>query len=80
MIFLCHTTQGPFVKMDELLHLMETMELGSSPDSAVASSNGGGGEKTGVKRKRENGDDDELLRVPPVNDIYRSRQQKRVHA
>ena len=78
-----HFYQGPFVKMDPFLQLLETVNLGANAEGAA----GGGGsttgapeEKVGLKRKRENGEDDDLLRVPPVNDIYRSRQQKRVHA
>lgn len=65
--------------MDELVNLLEAVELGANADEAVGNDTGGG-EKAGLKRKHEGGDlEDELLRVPPVNDIYRSRQQKRVH-
>jgi hypothetical protein len=72
--------KGPFVKMDQFLRLLETLELGTNPEGTpVGSTAGGAEEKAGLKRKRENGEEDELLRVPPVNDIYRSRQQKRVH-
>lgn len=70
--------------MDDLIHLLETVDLGANSDGTAGTTEGGGGERAGLKRKRASGKEDgggeELLKVPPVNDIYRSRQQKRVHA
>ncbi len=67
------------MKLNELSRLLETDKLPDSFDSSAV--DGGGGEGPGgTKRKREG---DELGEgegeVPPVNDVYRSRQQKRVH-
>lgn len=76
--------KGPFVKMSELITSLATVELGSSFEGTMGNEGGGGGgggggEKVGLKRKHDGTEDEELLRIPPVNDIYRSRQQKRVH-
>ena len=59
------------------------------PDSELGPVNGVGGSedgmevdqnKRGVKRPvADHESDDESSAAPPVNDIYRSRQQKRVH-
>ncbi len=61
--------QGPFVQLNELMALLDT-----SDGSEVIGRSG--------KRKRDGGeesDDDGSGGAPPINDIYRSRQQKRVH-
>ncbi len=56
------------MQMEQLMALLDTSD---------------GSEVTRVaKRKREGGEDneeDENGGAPPINDIYRSRQQKRVH-
>ncbi|XP_064401775.1 cleavage stimulation factor subunit 3-like [Halichondria panicea] len=60
---------GPFVQLNELMALLDT-----SDGSEVIGRSG--------KRKRDGGeesDDDGSGGAPPINDIYRSRQQKRVH-
>lgn len=66
--------QGPFVQLDELVHLLSTNQV-----SDDFSDSGG---RTG-KRKREVGEESDeegtIGGAPPINDIYRSRQQKRVH-
>lgn len=69
--------------MNELISLLEGDKL---PDNFQDVVGNGAGDKGAVKRKREGGGaggaaepEGELLGVPPVNDIYRSRQQKRVH-
>ena len=77
--------QGPFVKMNELISLLENEKLGSTFEGMpvgndTGASSTGGGEKVGQKRKHEGEmDGGPFLGVPPANDIYRSRQQKRVH-
>ena len=76
------------MKITELIGLLEVDSLPDQFES-VMGNEGGDKEKvgTGTKRKREGEEDiqgggggGELLGVPPTNDIYRSRQQKRVHA
>lgn len=71
---------GPFVKIDEFLSNLEAMELGQNFQAVSGQDGEAAGEKPAGKRKREGVEEEEdLLKVPPVNDIYRSRQQKRVH-
>ena len=61
------------MQLDELIHLLDTNQVSEDFSN--------GGVRSG-KRKREGGEsDDEAANggAPPINDIYRSRQQKRVH-
>ena len=62
------------------MSLLETDKLPQTFEGVVGN---GAEEKAGIKRKREGGGEVEsdLLAgvVPPANDIYRARQQKRVH-
>ena len=66
--------QGPFVQVDDLIRILLS-------EPVVGNSEGGGDttemEKVGIKRKREPGEVEGEM--APVNDIYRTRQQKRVH-
>ena len=67
--------------MDEFIRLLVMDRAGPSVDGSEAGSvdePGKGG--VGVKRRREGKDvDGELVGNAPMNDIYRARQQKRVH-
>lgn len=70
--------------MSELISLLENEKLGNTFEGVAAGNDaaqqgGGGGEKAGQKRKHDGEIDGSFLGVPPANDIYRSRQQKRVH-
>ena len=66
------------MKVAELMDMLQSDSLPNSFENVI-----GNGEKAGQKRKREGGVVEEGAgqsgEVPPVNDIYRSRQQKRVH-
>lgn len=65
--------------MNELVDLLKADKLPSTFEGVVGN---GGGEKAGLKRKREGGGEEgeeDLAGAPPINDIYRSRQQKRVN-
>ncbi len=70
------------MKLSELVSLLETDKLPESFEGVVGN---GEDDKAGLKRKREGGvageaESDLLVGVvPPANDIYRARQQKRVH-
>ena len=69
------------MKIGELQSLLKTDKLPESFEGVVSNSNG---EKAGQKRKREGSGEEgsrpmDALGAPPINDIYRSRQQKRVH-
>jgi len=73
ILILC--VQGPFVQVDELIRLLLNEPLPASTEvSDVVDT-----EKVAVKRKREPENEGEVGVVPPVNDLYRARQQKRVH-
>ena len=66
--------------MNEFISSLMTVQLDANFEGMVGNEVGGG-DKAGLKRKRDTKqEEDELMRVPPVNDIYRARQQKRVHA
>lgn len=71
------------MKMTELMNLLETDKLPSSFEAVAGNGGGANDDKAGIKRKREGGGEAELDLlggvVPPANDIYRARQQKRVH-
>ena len=72
--------QGPFVQLNELLQLLDSNRI---PDSASGDVGMGEGSKTGKRKRGEGEESDEETSGgvnPPVNDIYRSRQQKRVHS
>jgi len=65
------TTQGPFVQIDELMHLLNTSRVSDDIES-----------RRGKRRRESGGESDEDLTsggAPPINDIYRSRQQKRAN-
>lgn len=68
------------MKITELLGLLKTDKLPGTFDGVVGTDNG---ERAGQKRKHEGGGEEGDRTgdavVPPVNDVYRSRQQKRVH-
>lgn len=72
--------QGPFVQLEELTKLLESNRI---PDSISMDVGTGEGGKTGKRKRGEGGEesDEETANGlnPPVNDIYRARQQKRVH-
>ena len=85
-ISLCTTnllviSQGPFVQLNELTQLIQSVQV---PDSVSTEGGGGEGVKTGKRKRGEGGEesDDETANGvnPPINDIYRARQQKRVHS
>ena len=68
--------------MNELMSLLETDKLPQTFEESAIGNGGGAEDKAGLKRKREGGEvESDILAgvVPPANDIYRSRQQKRVH-
>eukprot|EP00795_Rhopilema_esculentum_P005315 gene5315-484_t len=85
-------TKGPFVKVDDLMNLIlncniddtATVKVNGSPETSDELQENP--DRRGVKRTiaatTTNGDDsdDEKMIAPPMNDIYRQRQQKRVHA
>ncbi|XP_073238338.1 cleavage stimulation factor subunit 3-like isoform X1 [Porites lutea] len=86
--------QGPFVMIDEFIKLTLEREIPELPPSGLPDSEApmNGVEssessmeveqnKRGVKRPGvdHESDDESSSAAPPVNDIYRSRQQKRVH-
>ena len=73
--------QGPFVQLNELMQLLESNKIPDTPSGDAAGGNEGG---KAAKRKRGEGgaeSDEETANGvnPPINDIYRARQQKRVH-
>ncbi|CAI7991638.1 Cleavage stimulation factor subunit 3 [Geodia barretti] len=67
---------GPFVNLNELVHLIKTSDL---PSSLAP----GPPDRPGKKRRAEGRDDSDdetqSSTAPPTNDIYRARQQKRAH-
>ena len=73
--------QGPFVQVDNFVALL--MSDSANAVNNVSQTRGGDGpsNEAGVKRKREAGGEieGEVVGNAPINDIYRSRQQKRVH-
>jgi len=63
--------------VDELIRLLVTEPLTNSTEGSGDTAEV---EKVGTKRKREaGGPEGELPGIAPVNDVYRARQQKRVH-
>lgn len=83
--------QGPFVKVDDLISLIASVNIDEAMAAKVKSSEPNekldSVERRGIKRPINNvgiangeDSDDDTLVAPPVNDIYRQRQQKRVHA
>lgn len=64
--------------MNELISLLENEKLGNTFEG-TAGNDAGGVEKAGQKRKHDGEMEATFLGVPPANDVYRSRQQKRVH-
>ena len=63
--------------MNELIHLLETNK---TLDSVGSTLTGGDGVRVGKRRRGDTGEESEDEgAAPPVNDIYRARQQKRVH-
>eukprot|EP00794_Sanderia_malayensis_P012786 gene12786-14097_t len=80
---------GPFVKVDELMALISECNLDEAfvekSYGAASSQESLEPERRGMKRPMNtattNGDDsdDDTAMAPPTNDIYRQRQQKRVH-
>ncbi|KXJ23727.1 cleavage stimulation factor subunit 3 [Exaiptasia diaphana] len=78
--------QGPFVVIDELIRMISQCTIPEPPSQGETGINGfednmdTDHSKRGVKRASGNDSDDEGSTVaPPSNDIYRSRQQKRIH-
>ncbi|XP_065896661.1 cleavage stimulation factor subunit 3-like [Dysidea avara] len=71
--------KGPFVQVDELLTLLEKVDLkqSSSTDHSAVSSTTAGKKRTAAQD--QDGKDDDKNQSIPQNDIYRARQQKRVH-
>lgn len=63
---------------------MQLLESNRVPDSVSMDVGLGEGIKTGKRKRGEGGEesDEEMANGmnPPVNDIYRARQQKRVHS
>uniref|UniRef100_A0A672GFG7 Cleavage stimulation factor subunit 3 n=1 Tax=Salarias fasciatus TaxID=181472 RepID=A0A672GFG7_SALFA len=90
----CLLLQGPFVQVDELMETFRRCTLPETVDAAVELITGrqpdAGGEGNGAMEnhtiakslKRPNADsdeeDDKGAVAPPIHDIYRSRQQKRI--
>ncbi|XP_057314296.1 cleavage stimulation factor subunit 3-like [Hydractinia symbiolongicarpus] len=66
--------RGPFVIVDKLIESMLNVNL---DDVKSHQSLTNGDDKRGMKRLHDS--DDESSYQPPSNDLYRSRQQKRVH-
>ena len=62
---------------------MQLLESNKIPDTPSADAVGNEGGKTGKRKRGEGGaeSDEETANGvnPPINDIYRARQQKRVH-
>nr|CAB3234132.1 cleavage stimulation factor subunit 3 [Phallusia mammillata] len=88
-----HCFHGPFVKIDDLMDKFVDCKLPSEKDWLKQVNSGGQGHTisvtgksqiSGVKRGSTRGDSDDesapnsKSSAPPVNDIYRARQQKRV--
>ncbi|KAF0313875.1 Protein suppressor of forked [Amphibalanus amphitrite] len=83
---------GPFVGVDALLAIFEKMELpDKAPEPGATNGHSGSQfemaksvhwiverDAPGRAKKRNNDSDEEDAQAPPVNDIYRQRQQKRV--
>uniref|UniRef100_A0A8C4NI44 Cleavage stimulation factor subunit 3 n=1 Tax=Dicentrarchus labrax TaxID=13489 RepID=A0A8C4NI44_DICLA len=90
----CFSLQGPFVQVDELMETFRRCTLPETVDAAVELITGrqpdAGGEGNGSMEnhavakslKRPNADsdeeDDKGAVAPPIHDIYRARQQKRI--
>ncbi|XP_046843995.1 cleavage stimulation factor subunit 3-like [Xenia sp. Carnegie-2017] len=83
--------QGPFVMVDELLKMIADCHLQKPQTTSLpeGSYNGGGirsesmivEDARGKKRSlngNDSDDEEKLVSLPPVNDIYRMRQQKKV--
>ena len=62
---------------------MQLLESNKIPDTPSMDAGGNEGGKTGKRKRGEGGaeSDEEAANGvnPPINDIYRARQQKRVH-
>ena len=62
---------------------MQLLESNKIPDTSSVDAGGNEGGKTGKRKRGEGGteSDEETANGvnPPINDIYRARQQKRVH-
>lgn len=73
--------QGPFVLVDELIELIMRSPVPDVPSSSSNSQTSEAGGAVAQKRRREEGDvsDEEGEGPPPSHDVYRSRQQKRIH-
>nr|XP_047143845.1 cleavage stimulation factor subunit 3 isoform X1 [Hydra vulgaris] len=67
--------RGPFVNLDKLINLISKCVLDESLKAVLASTLA---ENRGLKRSAGDSDDESSFQ-PPANDIYRARQQKRVH-
>uniref|UniRef100_A0A8C5DLU8 Cleavage stimulation factor subunit 3 n=1 Tax=Gouania willdenowi TaxID=441366 RepID=A0A8C5DLU8_GOUWI len=93
-LFDCFSMQGPFVQVEELIETFRRCTLPETVDAAVELITGkqadAGGEGNGPLEnhalakslKRPNADsdeeDDKGVVAPPIHDIYRARQQKRI--
>ena len=73
--------QGPFVLIDELIELIMRSPVPDTPSSSSSNQTTEAGGGAGQKRKREEGEgsDEEGDGAPPSHDVYRLRQQKRIH-
>lgn len=74
-------TQGPFVLVDELMDTISQSSIPELPSTPLGQAGGSGsGRILGAKRRRDELEDgsEEGGVAPPTNDIYISRQQKRV--
>jgi len=73
--------RGPFVHVDHIMRMMSDCNIDEyAPKAAISLTNGtSSSDGKGVKRAGDDDSDDESAYHPPVNDIYRARQQKRVH-
>ena len=71
--------QGPFVIVDELIELIMRSSIPDLPSSSSSQASDSGG-SLGQKRTREDGNSSDNEETdPPSHDLYRSRQQKRIH-
>jgi cleavage stimulation factor subunit 3 len=69
--------RGPFVQVERLIESIATCVLDEDMKvSVLTNGDGNDGEKRGLKRSADS--DDEGSYQPPMHDIYRSRQQKKV--
>lgn len=68
--------RGPFVVVEKLIESISNCVLDEALKASVLTNGENSEEKRGVKRSADS--DDENAYQPPVHDIYRSRQQKKV--